>query len=84
MIEGLLWFDADKHRNLAVKIDQAAARYAAKFGQQPDTCYCNPADYQDIDTNGVQVRTAANILKHHLWIGIEKARPVEYRQERLL
>ena len=39
MQEGLLWLDADKKRDLAAKVAEAAARYRFKFGVQPDVCY---------------------------------------------
>ncbi len=73
MKEGLLWFDNDPRRKLADKVRQAATRYQVKFGQKPTVCYLNAADFdgQPTDVNGVQLRTASNILRYHFWIGIE-------------
>lgn len=74
MKEGLLWFDKDPRRKLADKIRQAATRYQVKFGQKPTVCYLNAADLdgQIQEVNGIQLRTAANVLRHHFWIGVEQ------------
>lgn len=73
MREGLLWFDNDPQRRLVDKIDRAAARYQAKFGRRPTTCYLNMADFdgQTEQSNGIRLRTVPNILRHHFWLGIE-------------
>jgi len=73
MQEGLLWFDKDPRRKLSDKVRQAATRYQVKFGCRPTICYLNSADL-DPETkkiNGIQLRTAANIQRYHLWIGVE-------------
>lgn len=70
--EGLLWFDKSTI-DLADKVVQAATRYEEKTGQAPDTCYLNDAD-ADGETekvNGVRLRTASNVLRHHLWLGVD-------------
>jgi hypothetical protein len=72
MNEGLLWFDSDSRRKLTDKIHQAANRYQTKFGHQPTVCYLNTADFEGpTEINGIQLRAAANVLRHHLWLGIE-------------
>lgn len=40
---GLLWFDGDPRRSFDAKIEQAAARYRVKFGQEPNVCYVHPS-----------------------------------------
>lgn len=82
MHEGLLWYDADKKSRLSVKIANAAARYQAKFGHRPTVCYVNPADVDGAPANGIELRAAPNILKNHLWIGVE-SQP-NYKQGELL
>ena len=74
MQEGLLWFDNDPHHRLVDKIGQAATRYKSKFGQKPTVCYLNAADLdgQASEINGIRLRSASNILRYHLWIGVEK------------
>jgi hypothetical protein len=73
MKEGLLWFDNDPKRNLADKIERAATRYQSKFNRNPTICYLNQADFDDKleQVQGIDLRTATNVLRHHLWIGIE-------------
>jgi hypothetical protein len=73
MQEGLLWFDKDPRRKLVDKVGQAATHYQAKFGCRPTTCYLNVADFdgQPDEVNGVRLRTASNVLRYHLWIGVE-------------
>lgn len=74
MQEGLLWFDKDPRRNLSDKVRQAATRYQVKFGCRPTICYLNSADIdpQTEEVNGIQIRTAANIQRYHLWVGVEQ------------
>jgi hypothetical protein len=74
MKEGLLWFDNDPRHKLTDKVRQAATRYQVKFGRKPTVCYVNGADLdgQTEAVNGVQLRTASNVLRHHLWIGTEQ------------
>src|SRR5258708_4146260 len=44
MIEtGLLWYDDDSRRPVAVKIAEAAQRYRERVGLEPTTCQLNPA-----------------------------------------
>lgn len=75
MQEGLLWLDADPKRDLAEKVARAADRYHFKFGRRPNLCYVNPAmlDQGSVELDGVRLVPAANVLKHHFWIGEEEA-----------
>jgi hypothetical protein len=74
MQEGLLWFDADPKRELAEKVARAADRYRYKFGRKPNLCYVNPTmvGNDPVECNGVRLVPAANVLKHHFWIGVEE------------
>lgn len=73
MKEGLLWFDNNPKRNLADKVIRAADRYQQKFSRRPTTCYLNEADFdgQTDKVDDIRLQTASNVLRHHLWIGIE-------------
>jgi hypothetical protein len=73
MQEGLLWFDNDPRHKLVDKVGQAASRYKNKFGHKPTVCYLNAADFDDqaSEVNGIRLRSASNILRYHLWIGVE-------------
>ena len=74
MKEGLLWFDNDPKRSLSEKIKRAATRYQSKFSRKPTVCYLNHADYSGKleNVNGIMLRSAHNVLRHHLWIGVEE------------
>jgi hypothetical protein len=73
MKEGLLWFDNDPNRKLADKISRAVTRYQAKFGRRPTTCYVSSDDFdgQTDDVNGIRLRSAADVRRHHFWVGVE-------------
>ena len=73
MREGLLWFDNDPKRSLTDKITRAATRYQSKFRQKPTICFMNKADFagKPEKVNGIVLRAAPNVLRHHLWIGVE-------------
>ena len=82
MKTGLLWYDGDPKRSFECKIERAASRYLEKYGRLPDTCYVHP---QAVDGSrdknirlaypllnqpfSIRVRTAANVLLHHFWLG---------------
>jgi hypothetical protein len=74
MQEGLLWFDADSKRDLAEKVARAADRYRFKFGRRPNLCYVHASmlDQGSVELDGVRLAPAANVLKHHFWIGVEE------------
>ncbi len=78
MQSGLLWFDNDPGRSLAVKVTDAARRYQEKFGVAPDTCYVNRTALTEPETRlsdqgmALRVLPAANILAHHFWVGVEE------------
>lgn len=73
MKEGLLWFDNDPKRKLADKVGRAAARYQEKFSCRPTMCYLNEADFdgKTAEINDIRLQPAPNVLRHHLWIGVE-------------
>ncbi len=72
MKSGLLWFDNDPKRPLAAKIDEAARRYAEKFGRAPNTCFVNPAalEKEVVQLEQLRVIGAHNILPNHFWLGV--------------
>jgi hypothetical protein len=74
MKEGLLWFDKDPDRPLSDKVKRAALRYQARFHRPATVCYVNTADFegQTASVNGIQLRPAGHVLRHHLWIGVEE------------
>ena len=71
MITGMMWFDNDPKTNLPQKIDRAARYYRKKYGEAPNLCYVNPKMMADSkpENGKVNVKTSANILPFHIWIG---------------
>jgi hypothetical protein len=74
MKEGLLWFDNDPQLKLADKIGRAASRYQVRFGRRPTVCYVNSEDFetQTEEINGIRLRPAVDIRRHHFWVGVEQ------------
>jgi len=73
MKEGLLWFDNNSQRKLADKVGQAATRYQVRFGRRPTICYINEADLDSPhdEIKGIRLQPVSNVLRHHLWIGVD-------------
>ncbi len=71
---GMLWFDDDKKRTLAEKVERAVTYYAEKYRTTPSVCYVNPAALEDTKPkeNGVAVRAAATVRPNHFWVGVEE------------
>jgi hypothetical protein len=78
MKEGLLWYDDDPRRDLAEKIGLAARRYRQKFGEPPDACYVHPSLLKGNGgvkhVGGVRVTPLSSVLRHHFWLGRERAK----------
>lgn len=74
---GWMWFDNDPNRTIEEKVRRAAEKYRQKFGRFPNTCYVNQAAITGSETkvNRVRVIGARNILPHHFWLGVAKAKP---------
>jgi hypothetical protein len=75
---GLLWFDSDPNRPLAVKIEDAARRYREKFGQPADTCYVNRGVLlgrggEELASSVLlRVVPSGCIMPHHFLVGREE------------
>ena len=83
---GMLWFDNDQKKELAIKVERAAQYYRNKYGKVPTLCYVHPSmlpELQETDDEGdnpegeaglvaagVEVRTNQSVLPNHFWIGL--------------
>ncbi len=71
----MLWFDDDPRRELGEKVQRAVSYYEQKYHRTAEVCYVNPAELPTASapeadaTVRVQVRSAANVLPHHFWVG---------------
>jgi hypothetical protein len=72
---GMLWFDNDKTRTLAEKIERAVKHYKAKHKHDPNMCCVNPAALEgvELEPDGVTVCAVSTVLPHHFWVGVEEA-----------
>jgi hypothetical protein len=74
MNTGMLWFDNDPKKGLAKKIAEAVQYYRTKYGQTPNLCMVNPSALgEEVEFDGVVVKSYRPILTGHLWIGIAEA-----------
>lgn len=65
----LAWFDGDRKKSVATKIEEARERYINKFGSQPVVCLVNP---QDLIPNAViELRPLETIGRNCFWIGVD-------------
>ena len=74
MNEGILWVDSNLSQEFVDKISRAAIHYQRKFGERPTLCCLNVDDFekQPARIDGIKLRPEPNVLRHHLWIGVEK------------
>src|SRR5260370_9692167 len=93
MIEtGLLWYDDDSRRPVAVKIAEAAQRYRERVGLEPTTCQLNPAqaptpaaeqprrkrrDAQAALSIGLRLVPTATLRPNYFFVGIEEGEPAK-------
>lgn len=76
---GLLWYDAACAAELDRVLDEAARRYADKFGRLPNIAYVNPDDLKAWATGRdpltykppCSVKPKATIIPKHVWLGFE-------------
>src|SRR5947209_6259982 len=66
----LAWFDADRKKPVAEKIEEARERYVEKFGAEPVVCLVNPADV--VEGSAVELRPATYIGRNCFWIGVDE------------
>src|SRR5260370_33428530 len=93
MIErGLLGYDADSRRPVAVKIAQRAQRYRERVGGEPPTCQLTPAqaptpaaeqprrkrkDAQAALSIGLRLVPTATLRPNYFFVGIEEGEPAK-------
>ncbi len=61
------WFDDEKKKSPAEKIEEAVERYVARFGEAPNICLVNANDLATFD--GVEVKVAEYVRPNHFWVG---------------
>ena len=76
MQAGMMWFDNDQQRSLAMKVKTAAEYYQKKYGRKPNLCMVNPSMIPEKMPEDIKVsiRPYQPIVTGHLWIGIDDSR----------
>jgi hypothetical protein len=74
MKSGLLWYDADPKKATREKIDEAAARYAEKFGVEPNACHVAPG--VEAPHDAIEVVPDRWIRPGYFWLGVDEELPV--------
>lgn len=75
MQSGLLWFDSEPGRTVAVKAVTAAEHFEEKYGLTPDVCYVSERSLTDGELSipfhegKLRLVPASNVLVNHFWIG---------------
>lgn len=70
---GMLWRVERKGQPLADAVREAAAYYAAKYGQAVTACYVHPLDLPDgaRTVDAIRVQPQRTVQRGHLWLGVE-------------
>lgn len=69
----MLWYDDDKKSSLEEKVRRAIEFYFVKFNVKANRCWVNPKQMDEGITtvDGVSVKPDREVIKNHLWIGVE-------------
>jgi hypothetical protein len=72
---GMLWFDEDSTRSLAVRITRAAEYYQRKYGARPNLCMVHPqtmAQEEEASHEGLKVCSSKAVLPNYFWLGVDE------------
>ena len=71
---GMLWFDDNLKSDLRTKVNQAAAYYRKKYGEEPNLCFIHPSMVTEENalSDSVTLCTNPSMIPHHFWIGVQK------------
>ncbi len=70
---GLLWFDDDAKRKVIEKLDEAAERYAERFGVRPTLAHVNPAQAEGVKHWRMKVLGDAGLRRNYFLVGVDDA-----------
>jgi hypothetical protein len=74
MHTGMLWFDSQKDKPFAQKLQGAVDYYAKKYGRTPDLCLVHPSMLVGNThlslINGLEVRPYRPVVPGDIWVGI--------------
>lgn len=70
---GLLWFDDDAKRKVLEKLDEAAERYAERFGVRPTLAHVNPAQAEGLKHRRMRVCGDPGLRRNYFLLGVDEA-----------
>ncbi|HEY7357436.1 MAG TPA: hypothetical protein VH590_13250 [Ktedonobacterales bacterium] len=70
---GLLWFDDDVRRKVVEKLDEAAERYAERFGVRPTLAHLNPAQAEGLAHRRMQICGDPGLRRNYFLVGVDDA-----------
>lgn len=70
---GLLWFDDDAKRKVVEKLDEAAERYAERFGVRPTLAHLNPAQAEGLAHRRLRVYGDPGLRRNYFLVGVDDA-----------
>lgn len=65
------WYDPDRKRPVAEKLQDAIERYIEKYGTAPAICLISPADAQGVDRPDLILKPVEFIPRHTFYLGRE-------------
>ena len=79
---GLLWFDDDAKRKVVEKLDEAAERYAERFGVRPTLAHLNPAQAEGLAHRRLRLCGDPGLRRNYFLVGVDEGdAPVEQPPE---
>ncbi|HEY7350141.1 MAG TPA: hypothetical protein VH599_17615 [Ktedonobacterales bacterium] len=77
---GLLWFDDDSKRAVVEKLNEAAERYAERFGAPPTLAHLNPTQAEGLAHRRMRVCGDPGLRRNYFLVGVDEAEaPAEQR-----
>ncbi len=71
----LAWYDDDKKKAAAKKIDEAYERFIERYGLEPNICLVN--EEEEIRHDKLIIKQVHRVAKNTYWIGHEDALEME-------
>jgi hypothetical protein len=69
---GLLWFDDDTKRKVVEKLDEAAERYAERFGVRPTLAHLNPAQAEGLAHRRLRLCGDPGLRRNYFLVGVDE------------
>ena len=69
---GLLWFDDDTKRALAIKLDEAAERFEERFGVRPTLALLNPAQAEGVAHRRLRLCGDPGLRRNYFLVGVDE------------